>query len=274
MTPPDCNRFEIAEFGREALAMDIRSRRLAHGLRGGGHAVWLAVLSIAAGCASVERVAAPAPAATTAAPSVAAPVPAAPAESPPAAARAVPEAPPPSTPPSDAAAKPAAATAKPPATPVTAPTPTPATQATKPAPAVPAAPAAPATQAAKAAPAAPAAPATQAAKAAAPVVATPPAAPALDLKSLETRLRETKSIGVLTKLALKNQVDDLLDQFRMFYKGTLKTTLAELRKAYDGLVLKFLALLQDADPPLAKDIAMSREAIWSILADPVKFATV
>ena len=87
-------------------------------------------------------------------------------------------------------------------------------------------------------------------------------------------MRETKAIGVMTKITLKNQVDELLDQFRMFYQGKLKTTLAELRRLYDGLVLKVLALLQDADPPLAKAIASSREAIWGILADPVKFATV
>ena len=78
----------------------------------------------------------------------------------------------------------------------------------------------------------------------------------------------------MTKLTLKNQVDDLLDQFREFYKGKLKTTLAELRRSYELLVMKVLALLQDGDPPLASEIATSREAIWSILADPVKFAAV
>ena len=34
-----------------------------------------------------------------------------------------------------------------------------------------------------------------------------------------------------------------------------------------------LSLLQDSDPPLARDIVTSREAIWSLLADPAKFAT-
>jgi len=77
------------------------------------------------------------------------------------------------------------------------------------------------------------------------------APPPLDLKSLETRLRETEAIGVFTKLALKNQVDGLLGTFRAFYQGRLKTTLAELRRPYDLLLLKVLALLQDTDPPLA-----------------------
>jgi hypothetical protein len=98
--------------------------------------------------------------------------------------------------------------------------------------------------------------------------------PPLDLKSLETRLKETKAIGVFTKLALKNQVDDLLNEFRAFYAGRLKITLAELRQPYEMLLLKVLALLQDADPPLAGAIVASREAIWGILADPVKFTTI
>ena len=119
------------------------------------------------------------------------------------------------------------------------------------------------------------APAPKAKKeAAAPPAAAKPAAPALDLKGLETRLRETKAVGLMTKLALKNQVDDLLDEFRAFYQGKKKTTLRELRHSYDLLMLKVLALLQDADPSLAKAITNSREAIWGILADPTKFASV
>jgi hypothetical protein len=97
--------------------------------------------------------------------------------------------------------------------------------------------------------------------------------PPLDLTALETRLKETKAIGVFTKITLKNQVDDLLDQFRAYYQGRVKTSLAELRQPYDRLLLKVLSLLQDGDPELAREIVTSREAIWSILADPAKFAT-
>ena len=104
----------------------------------------------------------------------------------------------------------------------------------------------------------------------APKVATAPAAP-LDLNLLETRLRETKAIGVFTKLSLKNQVDDLLARFRAYHKRQGTLTLVELRRNYDMLMLKVLALLQDSDPSLARDIVRSRAAIWSILADPRKF---
>ena len=95
--------------------------------------------------------------------------------------------------------------------------------------------------------------------------------PALDLATLETRLKETSAIGVFTKLTLKNQVDDLLNRFRAYYGGRAKTTLAELRQPYDLLILKVLALLQDGDPSLARAVADSREAMWGILADPAKF---
>jgi hypothetical protein len=98
--------------------------------------------------------------------------------------------------------------------------------------------------------------------------------PPLDLTSLEKRLKETHAIDVLDKIAFRNQVDDLLSQFRAFYHGTLNTTLAELRRPYDLLVLELLSLLQDKDPSLAAAVVASREAIWVILADPAKFATI
>jgi len=101
-----------------------------------------------------------------------------------------------------------------------------------------------------------------------------PKAPPLDLASLKQRLKDTQAIGILTKITLKNQVDDLLDQFRAFYQGKLKSDLAALRRSYDLLVLKVLSLLQDSDQALATAIAASREAIWGILSDPAKFATI
>jgi hypothetical protein len=94
------------------------------------------------------------------------------------------------------------------------------------------------------------------------------------MKSLEQRLRDTRAIGVFTKLSLKNQVDDLRDQFRAYHAGDHGTPLAELRQRYDLLLMKVLTLLQDGDPPLAAAIFTSREAIWSVLADPHQFANI
>ena len=96
-------------------------------------------------------------------------------------------------------------------------------------------------------------------------------APSLDLKSLEQRLRDTRAIGLFTKLSLKNQVDDLLGGFRDFHGGKGRPPLPDLRQRYELLLLKVLTLLQDSDQPLASAIAASREAIWGILADRQKF---
>jgi hypothetical protein len=104
--------------------------------------------------------------------------------------------------------------------------------------------------------------------------ARPAAPPALDLASLEQRLRETRAIGVFTKLSIKNQVDDLLNRFRALYKGEAKTPLPTLRQQYEMLFMKVLTVVQDGDPPLANAIASSREAIWGILSDPRKFAQI
>jgi hypothetical protein len=104
-----------------------------------------------------------------------------------------------------------------------------------------------------------------------PVALAKPLEPPLDVAALKARLRDTKAIGVLTKLALKNQVDDLLKQFQAHYQSGQKTGVAALRQPYDMLVLKVLSLLQDSDPSLARTISASREAIWSILADREKF---
>jgi hypothetical protein len=98
------------------------------------------------------------------------------------------------------------------------------------------------------------------------------AAPSLDLNSLEQRLKDTRAIGLFTKLSLKNQVDDLLTQFRAFHARKSTISLSDLRQRYDLLLMKVLSLLQDGDPPLASAVSSSREALWSMLSDPQKFA--
>lgn len=132
------------------------------------------------------------------------------------------------------------------------------------------------------APARPAAPKPAAPKPAPPQVAgraTPPVArapaavPQLDLKALTQKLRDTKAIGIFTKITLKNQVDDLLDGFRGHYEGKATPAMTDLRRSFDLLMMKVLSLLQDEDQMLASAIVSSREAIWSLLADPKRFAT-
>jgi hypothetical protein len=104
------------------------------------------------------------------------------------------------------------------------------------------------------------------------VADNPRAPPALDLKSLEQRLRDTHALGVFTKLSLKNQVDALLDEFRDFHRGKIPPPLSELQREYNVLLARVLTLLKDDDASLAAAISSSRDAIWGILTDPEKFA--
>jgi hypothetical protein len=126
------------------------------------------------------------------------------------------------------------------------------------------------------APATSAIPPASAAVAASSPPSRPPsaAAPTLDLNGLEQRLRDTHAIGLFTKLSLKNQVDDLLAQFKAFHQGQSRTTLAQLRQKYELLLMKVVSLLQDGDPALANAVLSSREALWGWLTDPRKFAAI
>ena len=100
------------------------------------------------------------------------------------------------------------------------------------------------------------------------------AAATLDLEALKNQLKQTKAIGLMTKLSLKNQVDDLLDKFRKHHSGSPTPSIAQLRSSYDLLMMKVLSLLQDHDQTLASQIVSSRERIWGLLADPRKFAAI
>ncbi len=92
------------------------------------------------------------------------------------------------------------------------------------------------------------------------------------LATLEQRLKDTNAIGIFTKIALKNQVDDLVNRVRAHHDGPGNSTLSQLRQAYDQLLAKVHNLLKDGDPNLANAIMASRESIWVVLMDPVKFA--
>ena len=123
------------------------------------------------------------------------------------------------------------------------------------------------------APAAPSKPPAAASKPPSAVAAAPatPATPPIDLKSLEVKLKESKAIGLMTKLSLKNQVDDLVAKFKAFHDGRRPPTLPDLRQPYELLLMKVLSLVQDEDPGLAKALHDSRDHIWSVLADRDKF---
>ncbi|MGH2376385.1 MAG: hypothetical protein ACRDIC_23355 [bacterium] len=92
------------------------------------------------------------------------------------------------------------------------------------------------------------------------------------IKELVARLRATKAIGFFTKLALKNQIDDLLGKFRCHHAGTCDSPLLTLREEFNLLLMKVLSLLQDNDPDLFRTLAGARDILWNKLTDPTAFA--
>jgi hypothetical protein len=94
----------------------------------------------------------------------------------------------------------------------------------------------------------------------------------LNLAALEQRLKDTSAIGVMTKITIKNQVDELLERFRAHHTGRDKTPLEQLRQPFDTLILKVLSLVKDKDPSLASTISASREALWAMLTDRSQFS--
>ena len=131
----------------------------------------------------------------------------------------------------------------------------------KPSPTPPAAPAPPAPAPAPAPEPAPAPPAP----------ATPAAEAQLSLEDLGARIKATPAIGTFSKLALKNDIDDLVSDLRSYHEAK-KGDLGDLHQRYEALVLKLLALLEDDEPELALALAKSRDDIWSRLVNPVEFA--
>lgn len=88
------------------------------------------------------------------------------------------------------------------------------------------------------------------------------AAAELDIDTLVERLRDTRAIGIFTKLALRNDVEALLDDTQRALVNGKEEEIPKLRSRFDGLVLKTVALLDGRDDELAQDIYQAREFVW------------
>ncbi|MDQ7011358.1 MAG: hypothetical protein Q9M29_06005 [Mariprofundaceae bacterium] len=89
----------------------------------------------------------------------------------------------------------------------------------------------------------------------------------LDMDMLVERLKQTRAIGFFTKLAIRNDVMDLIvliDNYRK--KSVLESKLNDVRARFEGLFLKIVALLEN-DPDLSRDIYLAREKIWKSLLE-------
>ncbi|WP_231368582.1 hypothetical protein [Mariprofundus ferrooxydans] len=88
-----------------------------------------------------------------------------------------------------------------------------------------------------------------------------------NVQVLEDRLKNTRAIGIFTKLAIRNDIMDLVDEIRAYRKqARLQSRLKEIRSSFDGLILKIMALLED-DPALSRDLYTNRELLWNSLLE-------
>lgn len=99
------------------------------------------------------------------------------------------------------------------------------------------------------------------------------AAEEFDIAVLKARLQSAaKAMSFFRKLALKNQLDDLMDRFRRFHEEKGNASLEDMRERFDLLFMKVITLLQNCDPKLFRDVDRVREILWNKLADPRSFA--
>ena len=94
----------------------------------------------------------------------------------------------------------------------------------------------------------------------------------MDLQELEKRVRATRAISVFQKLELQQEVNELLARFRQAHSGQTQE-ISTLRRPYEKLIASIQSRL-GRDPQLAGEIYASREAIWGVLNDRSKFASI
>jgi len=89
----------------------------------------------------------------------------------------------------------------------------------------------------------------------------------VDFEVLKMRLKGTHAIGFFTKIAIRNDIVDLMDRIKTYRKhAVLHDKIEEIRASFDGLLLKIVALLED-DPDLSRDLYVGRETIWKSLLE-------
>jgi len=91
------------------------------------------------------------------------------------------------------------------------------------------------------------------------------------INDLYEHLSQTKSIGIFTKLSIKNNTARLNKSFATHHQGKRPPNIEELRERYDLMVQEMMILVQGKDPELAHKIHETRLLLWSYLSDPEKY---
>lgn len=93
----------------------------------------------------------------------------------------------------------------------------------------------------------------------------------IDLNALADMLKNTKAVGLVTKIALKGDISALLKRMEVYHRGKRTFSLEELQEQYDLLLMKIASHLQDKDLALHKHLCNAWFVIWEDLRDEQRF---
>jgi hypothetical protein len=93
----------------------------------------------------------------------------------------------------------------------------------------------------------------------------------VDLIMLTTALRNTKAVGPMTKIRLKNNMNRVLNRLEQWHDNKSKFTLDQLEEQYHLLLMKIATLIHDDDLMLHQQLCNAWARIWLDLKDPDRF---
>jgi len=93
----------------------------------------------------------------------------------------------------------------------------------------------------------------------------------VDLQMLTAGLRETKAIGKLTKLRLRNDINKILRSFERLHDSNSRFTLDQLEEQYHLLLMRIATLIHDDDLLLHQQLCNAWARIWIDLKNPDSF---
>jgi hypothetical protein len=93
----------------------------------------------------------------------------------------------------------------------------------------------------------------------------------IDFDILVDDLGSTEAIDFITKLNLNSELDNLIEAFHRYHRGSGGDSLTMLYARFDHLLQTTLALIEDRDPPLFLKLERSRPRLWHMLVDREEF---
>ena len=93
----------------------------------------------------------------------------------------------------------------------------------------------------------------------------------VDLRMLTAALRDTKAVGTMTKIRLRNDINRVLGRLERWHGNKGRFTLDQLEEQYHLLLMKIAILIHDDDLILHQQLCNAWAGIWFDLKDPDRF---